>query len=55
MLYHMWVRHHLRPGAFWSLPKGERTLLMAFTLHEIETMNKSPTTSGDRRGGKRGR
>ncbi|NWL89564.1 hypothetical protein DMN77_18615 [Paenibacillus sp. 79R4] len=44
MLYHIWVRHHLRPGAFWSLPKGERTLLTAFTLHEIDVLTK-PTPS----------
>jgi len=36
MLYFLWVRHHLRPGQFWKLPRGERLLLMAFTEQEIE-------------------
>ncbi|WII36816.1 hypothetical protein [Paenibacillus thiaminolyticus] len=49
MLYHMWVRHDLTPGAFWSLPAGEQKLLLAFTMKEIETIPKPP-----KRGGKRG-
>ncbi|WP_322923195.1 hypothetical protein [Paenibacillus campi] len=41
MMYHMWVRHHLRPGDFWKLPKGERMLLLAFTKQELESINGS--------------
>ncbi|WP_136604670.1 hypothetical protein [Paenibacillus dokdonensis] len=59
MLYHMWVRHHLRPGAFWCLPKGERTLLTAFTLFEIDQISKpapnSPSNSSKGRRVSRGR
>ncbi len=29
MLHAMWVRHHLRPGEFWSLPRGEQLFLLA--------------------------
>jgi hypothetical protein len=25
----MWVRHHLRPGEFWALPRGEQLFLLA--------------------------
>ncbi|MGG4046500.1 hypothetical protein [Paenibacillus favisporus] len=38
MLYHLWARHHLRPGEFWRLPRGERLLLLAFSQKEIEQM-----------------
>ncbi|CAM3453127.1 hypothetical protein PVOR_29154 [Paenibacillus vortex V453] len=38
MLYHLWVRHHLRPGDFWLLPRGERLLLLAFSQEEMEGM-----------------
>jgi hypothetical protein len=38
MLYHLWVRHHLRPGDFWMLPRGERLLLLAFAGEEMERM-----------------
>lgn len=49
-LYHMWVQHHLRPGAFWSLPRGERTLLLAFTEKEIESLPKPKPKGGRKRG-----
>ncbi|WP_271751365.1 hypothetical protein [Cohnella sp. JJ-181] len=29
MLHAIWVRHHLRPGQFWLLPRGEQLFLMA--------------------------
>lgn len=38
MLYHLWVRHHLRPGDFWRLPRGERLLLLAFAEEELGRM-----------------
>ncbi|MGG1879983.1 hypothetical protein ABDI30_20745 [Paenibacillus cisolokensis] len=37
MLYHMWARHHLRPGDFWRLPRGER-LLLAFSETELDQL-----------------
>mgnify|MGYP007128597455 CR=1 FL=1 len=38
MLCFMWVRHHLRPGEFWNLPRGEQLLLLAFTEKEIKEL-----------------
>lgn len=29
MLHAIWVRHHLRPGVFWQLPRGEQQFLLA--------------------------
>jgi hypothetical protein len=29
MLHAIWVRHHLRPGEFWKLARGEQLFLMA--------------------------
>lgn len=40
MLYHMWVRHHLRPGEFWNLSRGERSLLLAFSEEELDAIEK---------------
>ncbi|NJJ37820.1 hypothetical protein [Paenibacillus apii] len=40
LLFHMWTKHNLRPGAFWALPKGERMLLQSFTLHELDILSK---------------
>ncbi|WP_255941048.1 hypothetical protein [Saccharibacillus sp. JS10] len=39
MMYHMWVRHHLRPGEFWNLPRGERLMLLAFSEEELEALS----------------
>lgn len=36
MLYAIWVRHHLRPGAFWQLPRGEQLFLLASMELELE-------------------
>ncbi|MCP3808732.1 MULTISPECIES: hypothetical protein [Paenibacillus] len=41
MLYHLWVRHHLRPGDFWRLPRGERMLLLAFAEQEMDSIAAS--------------
>lgn len=40
MLYHMWVRHNLRPGEFWNLSQGERSLLLAFSQQEMGSINE---------------
>lgn len=50
MLYFMWVRHHLRPGEFWSLPWGERQFLMASTQIEIEQSRPYHGKAGGKRG-----
>jgi len=39
MLYHMWVRHNLRPGEFWNLSQGERSLLLAFSQEELQSIS----------------
>jgi hypothetical protein len=44
MLYTIWVRHHLRPGEFWKLPRGEQHLLLAFTEKEIEEIKRSDSS-----------
>lgn len=36
MLHAIWVRHHLRPGQFWLLPRGEQLFLMASMELELE-------------------
>ncbi|MEF3302394.1 hypothetical protein [Paenibacillus sp. GYB003] len=36
MLHLIWVRHHLRPGAFWQLPRGEQLFLLASMELELE-------------------
>lgn len=36
MLHILWVRHHLRPGAFWQLPRGEQLFLLASMELELE-------------------
>ncbi len=41
MMYHMWVRHHLRPGEFWKLSRGERMLLLAFAQEEMYEIAQS--------------
>ncbi|MFB9277403.1 hypothetical protein [Cohnella cellulosilytica] len=37
MIHALWVRHHLRPGQFWNLPRGEQLFLMASMELEWET------------------
>jgi hypothetical protein len=40
MLHLIWVRHHLRPGAFWQLPRGEQLFLLASMEMELEAEEK---------------
>lgn len=35
-MYFMFVRHGILPSAFYKMPRGERTILRAFMLQEIE-------------------
>jgi hypothetical protein len=37
----MWVRHHLRPGIFWQLSRGEQLFLMASVELELEALSKA--------------
>ncbi|WP_168928295.1 hypothetical protein [Paenibacillus ginsengarvi] len=40
MLHILWVRHHLRPGAFWQLPRGEQLFLLASMELELEAEDR---------------
>ncbi|MBB6637369.1 hypothetical protein [Cohnella thailandensis] len=41
MLHAIWVRHHLRPGQFWQLPRGEQLFLMASMELELEAASQA--------------
>ncbi len=49
MLHALFVRHHLRPGEFWNLPRGEQLFLMASMELELEAEQKA-RKEVDRRG-----
>lgn len=46
MLHAIWTRHHLRPGQFWRLPRGEQLFLMASMELELEVAADSAAASG---------
>jgi hypothetical protein len=46
MLHALFVRHHLRPGEFWQLPRGEQLFLMASMELEIEAEQKASREVG---------
>ncbi|WP_176706270.1 hypothetical protein [Paenibacillus hemerocallicola] len=46
----MWVRHHLRPGAFWQLPRGEQLFLLASMEMELEAEARAYKAQAARRG-----
>lgn len=46
MLHAIWVRHHLRPGEFWQLPRGEQIFLLASMEIELETKPKPVRKGG---------
>lgn len=48
-MHAIWVRHHLRPGAFWQLPRGEQLFLMASMELELEA--ERAASSGKKGGG----
>lgn len=41
MLHALWVRHHLRPGVFWQLPRGEQLYLLSSIELELEEEDKA--------------
>lgn len=49
MLHAMWVRHHLRPGEYWQLPRGEQLFLLASMDLELKA-DKNPRKEGKGRG-----
>lgn len=46
MLHVIWVRHHMRPGEFWQLPRGEQLFLLASTEIELKELEKTLTPKG---------
>lgn len=40
MLHQIWARHHLRPGEFWRLSRGEQLFLLASIELELEAEEK---------------
>ena len=40
MMYFYWKHGRVRPSVFYSLPKGELTVLQAFYKQEIEERNQ---------------
>jgi hypothetical protein len=50
MLHLIWVRHHLRPGAFWQLPRGEQLFLLASMEMELEAEEKQARAQMSRSG-----
>lgn len=47
MLHAIWVRHHLRPGEYWQLPRGEQLFLLASMELELECLPKPNKKRGD--------
>lgn len=36
MMYYYWVNHGIRPSVFYSMPRGELTVVQAFYEKELE-------------------
>jgi hypothetical protein len=45
-LYALFVRHGIRPGEFWRLPRGEQLFLLACLEIEIESEKKGVKVRG---------
>ncbi|OPY64078.1 MAG: hypothetical protein A4E56_00132 [Pelotomaculum sp. PtaU1.Bin065] len=41
MLHAIWVRHHLRPGLFFDLPRGEQVFLLKSMEIELKPQPKT--------------
>jgi len=39
-MYNLFACHHILPGEFWALPKGEQLMLIAFSDFEIKDHEK---------------
>lgn len=50
MLHGLWVRHHLRPGEFWALPRGEQLFLLASLEVELSDEARAVKEAERRRG-----
>ena len=40
MMYYYWKNGRIRPSVFYSMPKGELTVLQAFFEKEVEEQNE---------------
>ena len=40
MMYYYWKKSNIRPSVFYSMPKGELTVLQAFFEKEVEEHNE---------------
>ena len=49
-IHALFVRHHLRPGVFWSLSRGEQLFLAASMEIEIEDEKKQLEEMKKKRG-----
>jgi hypothetical protein len=54
MLHAMWVRHHLRPGEFWRLPRGEQLFLLASMELELTELSEKSQSGLKSKGGRKG-
>lgn len=50
VMYNLFTRHHIRPGEFWALPRGEQLMLMAFSDFELEDQEKATKEAVRKRG-----
>lgn len=48
MMYYYWKNGRVRPSVFYSMPKGELTVIQAFFEKEVEEHNVLVNRTGDK-------
>lgn len=48
MMYYYWKNGRVRPSVFYSMPKGELTVIQAFFEKEVEEHNALVNRTGDK-------
>lgn len=48
MMYYYWKNGRIRPSVFYSMPKGELTVIQAFFEKEVEEHNDLVHSTGDK-------
>lgn len=48
MMYYYWKNGRVRPSVFYSMPKGELTVIQAFFEREVEEHNALVKSTGDK-------
>lgn len=48
MMYYYWKNGRIRPSVFYSMPKGELTVIQAFFEKEVEEHNELVKGTGDK-------